>query len=104
MSRGGGCNHVRVVWFVGSTLAMVAWAAATRECTRASSLSVALLLPGAGGMSDMSRGWELPMLLITCSSGIVPSGVWDGCCAVIDADDRDRVVRGETGIDGEMCV
>lgn len=91
--RGVGCNHVRVVWFVGSTLAMVAWAAATRECTRDFSLSVALLFPGAGGMSEMSSCWELPMLLMTPSSGIVPPGGWDGCCGDMVADDQDGVVR-----------
>lgn len=100
----GGFNNVRVVWLVRSTLAMVAWAAATRECTSASSLSAALFLPGAGGMSDMSSCWELPMLLMTPSSGIVPPGGWDGCCGDIDADERDGFTRGETGTNGGMCV
>lgn len=68
---------------------MVAWAAATRECTRASSLSAPLLVAAAAGMSEISRGCELPMLLMTSSSGIIPSCAWDGCCADIDADDRD---------------
>lgn len=73
---------------------MVAWAAATRECTRASSLLLAALLveAGAAGMSEMSRGAELPMLWMTASSGTNPAGDGDGCCAVIDADDRDGAV------------
>lgn len=66
---------------------MVAWAAATRECTMASSLLVALVV--AAVMSDMSSGTELPMLWITSSSGTILAGDGDGCRADIDADARD---------------
>lgn len=47
---------LRVVWLVLSTVAMVAWAAATRECTMASSVVVPLVVAvaGAAGMSEMS--------------------------------------------------
>lgn len=71
---------------------MVAWAAATRECTIASSLLAALVVPGAAGMSDMSSGTELPMFWMTSSSGTNPAGDGDGCCADIGADDWDGAV------------
>lgn len=95
MGDGGFCLRVVFdVWWFLSTLAMVAWAAATSDCTMASSVFVPFAVAaGAAGMSEMSSGWELPMLLMTCSSGIPPAGAGDGCCDDIDADDCESVGR-----------
>lgn len=104
LSVKSGTVCLRVVWFVGSTLAMVAWAAATRERTRASSLLVPFA-DDAEGMSDMSSGWDGSMLWMTSSSGTAPSGgCCGGSCAVIDTDGRSGDVKGETGTGSWLCV
>lgn len=53
----------------------------------ASSLSGSVVA-GTAGMSDMSSGAELLMLWMTSSSGTIPAGDGDCCCADIDADGR----------------
>lgn len=103
MGDGGFCLRVVFdVWWFLSTFAMVAWAAATSDCTIASSVFVPFTVAaGAAGMSEMSSGWELPMLLMTSSSGMAGPG--DGCCDDIDADDR-GAVRYEAGDRQQSCM
>lgn len=85
-SRGKWVVHSRVVWLVLSTFAIVACAAATSFCTMASSVLWPLAVGGPADTSDMSSEAELPMLLMTSSSGMAPAGLADGCCGDIDAD------------------
>lgn len=105
MGDGGFCLRVVFdVWWFLSTLAMVAWAAATSDCTMASSVFLPFAVAaGAAGMSEMSSGCELPMPLMTSSSGFAPAGPGDGCCDDIGADDR-GAVRYETGDRQQSCM
>lgn len=105
MGDGGFCLRVVFdVWWFLSTLAMVAWAAATSDCTMAFSVFAPFAVAaGAAGMSEMSSGWELPMPLMTSSSGIAPASDGDGVCDDIDADNR-GAARYEIGDRQQSCM